>query len=256
MTLLYIPTSPPVKNAIFTFYTCLISQADTDIFQANPTLAAGDVKVSIDGAAFVNITSLPTAIASATKVLSVSLTAAEMNGSTIIILFSDAAGSEWQDAMIELATETVIGIEAALGTTPVDGATLNMTIDVTYAATITGLTIPVTWSKMYLTVKEHKSDPDSRAVLQIMETNPADGVNDGIMYLNKAVATVVTKAYGSLTVVQAAGTVSIAVTDEGMGYIPKGKYSYDLKCLLADGTSQVLSASAECNVAYTDTHVI
>lgn len=33
-------TLPPVRGAAFTFYTGLVSQADTDVFRATPTIAA------------------------------------------------------------------------------------------------------------------------------------------------------------------------------------------------------------------------
>lgn len=33
--------NPPKKNTAYTFYVSLVSQADTRIFKASPTLAAG-----------------------------------------------------------------------------------------------------------------------------------------------------------------------------------------------------------------------
>ncbi len=39
---------PPKKNTALVFYVALTSQADPNLFQVNPTLAAGDVKVAID----------------------------------------------------------------------------------------------------------------------------------------------------------------------------------------------------------------
>lgn len=256
MTTVYITAVPPIKNSAFTFYISLISQADPDIFQANPTLAAGDVKVSIDGGVAANITALPTVIATATKILVVTLTAAEMNGNRICVLFSDAAGAEWQDALVEIVTETAIGIEAAVGATPAVGTTLTLTIGVTYAATITGLTVPASWTKVYLTVKKKKAQADTDAVIQILKSNPADGDADGIKYLNAAAATVAQRAYGSLTVNQGAGTVAIAITDDGTLLLPGGDFTWDLKCLLSDGSSQVLSASGTCEIDYTETRSV
>lgn len=94
----------PKKNAAFSFYVSLTSQANTNTFQTNPTLATGDVKVSIDGAAFNNTTSLPTVTPAGGKAVLVSLTASEMNGDNIQVLFSDAAGAEWCDLLANIQT--------------------------------------------------------------------------------------------------------------------------------------------------------
>lgn len=96
---------PPLKASAYSFEVCLVSQADTDIFQSNPTLASGDVKVSKDGGTLANITSLPTAISSG-KAVTVALSSTEMNADRVMVLFSDAAGSEWQDLAVFIETET------------------------------------------------------------------------------------------------------------------------------------------------------
>jgi len=97
---------PPLKNSAFSFETALDSQSDGDVFQTSVTLAAGDVTVSKDGGAFSNITTLPTEI-STTGVLTVSLSADEMNADRITVRFHDAAGDEWQDLLVTIDTETV-----------------------------------------------------------------------------------------------------------------------------------------------------
>lgn len=105
-------------NTAYTFYVGLASQADTKLFQANPTLAAGDVKISIDGGAFANITSLPTISPAAGRQVKVALTAAEMNGNFIAVQFVDAAGAEWCDFLYEIETSpddlTIAGIASAV----------------------------------------------------------------------------------------------------------------------------------------------
>lgn len=95
---------PPVRGAAFSFELSLVSQADTDVFQDNPTLAAGDVKVVQDGVLAGNIDTLPTAVTSLTRVLTVALGAAEMTADRVTVLFHDAAGDEWQDAVITIYT--------------------------------------------------------------------------------------------------------------------------------------------------------
>lgn len=94
----------PKNGAAFSFYVGLTSQANTNTFQANPTLATGDVKVSTDGAAFGNITTLPVVTPAAGKAVLVSLSAAEMTGDNIQVLFSDAAGAEWCDLICNIQT--------------------------------------------------------------------------------------------------------------------------------------------------------
>lgn len=95
---------PPKKNAGYTFYTSLVSQANTKIMQANPTLAAGDVKVTIDDGAPANLATLPVVDADFTKRVKVVLSSSEMNGDNISVIFSDASGNEWCDQTINIQT--------------------------------------------------------------------------------------------------------------------------------------------------------
>lgn len=102
---------PPKKNTAFVFYVSLVSQASRPAFQANPTLAAGDVKVAIDDGAPANLTTLPAVDADFTKRVKVSLSSAEMNGDNITVIFSDAAGAEWDDLTVNLQTVTTSQID-------------------------------------------------------------------------------------------------------------------------------------------------
>lgn len=106
---------PPKKNTAYTFYWSLVSQADTKTFQANPTLSAGDVKVAIDDGAPANLATLPTVDGDFTKRIKVELSAAEMNGDNITVLFSDAAGAEWCDVNIALQTSALQVDDLATG---------------------------------------------------------------------------------------------------------------------------------------------
>src|SRR3990167_6260548 len=94
----------PRKNAEFIFYMGLYSAATGNSFQSNPTLAAGDVKVSTDGGALGNITTLPTVTPAAGRQIKVTLSAAEMNGDNVTIQFVDAAGAEWKDIFVNIQT--------------------------------------------------------------------------------------------------------------------------------------------------------
>jgi hypothetical protein len=95
--------NPPQYGYAYEFYTGLISQANTKIFQVNPTLAAGDVKIRKDGGAESNVTTLPTVLGSG-KVVKVVLSATEMEADNITLTFADAAGSEWCDLIANIPT--------------------------------------------------------------------------------------------------------------------------------------------------------
>src|SRR3990167_7842866 len=98
---------PPKKNTAFVFYVSLPSVASSGVFQDNPTLAAGDAKVSIDGGALSNLATLPVVTPANSKAVKVSLSAAEMNGDNITVVLSDAAGAEWADVIIGLQTTSI-----------------------------------------------------------------------------------------------------------------------------------------------------
>ena len=97
----------PKKNTAFVTYIGLVSAANGNELQANPTLATGDVKVAVDDAAPANITqSVATMVdADFTKRLKITLTASEMNGDNITLIFSDqTASEEWCDLLINIPT--------------------------------------------------------------------------------------------------------------------------------------------------------
>jgi hypothetical protein len=97
---------PAVKNHAsgYTFYVSLVSQSNTKIFQASPTLAAGDVKIAVDDAAPANLGTLPVVDADFTKRVKVVLSQSETNGDNLTIIFSDAAGAEWCDLTVNIQT--------------------------------------------------------------------------------------------------------------------------------------------------------
>ena len=95
---------PAKKNTAFTFWTALTLQSDTKLLKANPTLAAGDVKVSKDGGAFANLGTLPDAEPDSGYAIRVQLTSDEMNADMVCVQFVDAAGAEWCDQMIIIQT--------------------------------------------------------------------------------------------------------------------------------------------------------
>lgn len=97
---------PPKKNDSngYVFYVSLAPRTADGTWQANPTLAAGDVKIAIDDGAPANLTTLPAVDADYTKRVKVTLSQAETNGDNLTIIFSDAAGAEWCDLTVNLQT--------------------------------------------------------------------------------------------------------------------------------------------------------
>lgn len=92
---------PAEYAAAYVFHIFLIDSANRPKFKSSPTLAAGDVKVRTDDGAEANITTLPTASGAVVKV---SLSAAEMTGDIVDVIFRDAAGAEWDDFAVSIAT--------------------------------------------------------------------------------------------------------------------------------------------------------
>lgn len=96
--------NPPVKGAEYIFYVSLRSQANTKVFQSNPTLASGDVKVSKDGGALANLTTLPAVTPASSKLVKVTVSATEMNADNVTVIFSDASGDQWCDLTVNIQT--------------------------------------------------------------------------------------------------------------------------------------------------------
>ena len=94
----------PIRGVTYTFDVSLVSQANPLVFQNAPTIVAGDVLISIDGGATAPITNLPVV---AGKIVTVTLTAAEMTGDRISVLFSDVAGAQWCDLLVDLLPSAI-----------------------------------------------------------------------------------------------------------------------------------------------------
>ena len=98
-------TYVPAKRATaYKFYVGLIDQSNTKLLKANPTIAAGDFKVSKDGGAFANLTTLPSANPASGRAVMIDLDATEMTADNLVVQCVDAAGAEWCDLLINIAT--------------------------------------------------------------------------------------------------------------------------------------------------------
>lgn len=71
-------------------------------FQVDPTIVAGDFKISKDFGAFVNLGTLPTVSPSGSSSVKIELSATEMTADKIRILGIDVAGSEWDPIEITI----------------------------------------------------------------------------------------------------------------------------------------------------------
>ena len=92
-----------VKNVdLQHIYTSLIEYGDVSL-KINPTLSAGDVKISLDGGSFSDISTLPTVIGG--YKIDVVLSQAETNCSQCQIMFKDQTPiPEWNDKVINIST--------------------------------------------------------------------------------------------------------------------------------------------------------
>jgi len=98
----YVPCKKNDANG-YIFYVSLVSQANTKIFQANPTYAAGDIQVAVDDAAPGNVDAVAID-ADFTKRVKITLSQAQTNGDNLTVICSDAAGAEWCDLTINIQT--------------------------------------------------------------------------------------------------------------------------------------------------------
>jgi len=116
--------SCPKKNVAYTCYAALIDATDPGTFKVNPTIAAGDFKVSTEGGAFANLATLPVVEPAGSVVVKISLSADEMNGDKMVVQAIDAAGAEWNDELIFIDADVINMEDIVRSTTPAN--TLNV----------------------------------------------------------------------------------------------------------------------------------
>jgi hypothetical protein len=95
---------PAKYGAEYIFYVGLDSVATAGAFQSNPTVAAGDFKISKDGGTLANLTTLPTVTPASGKMVKITLSATEMSADNVTVIASDAAGAEWRDLIVNIQT--------------------------------------------------------------------------------------------------------------------------------------------------------
>ena len=98
---------PILKNSASgaVLYEFLSPSSSTGRMQSNPTLATGDVKISLDGGAFANLATLPVVTPTGSKAVRIVLSQAETNADNIVIIFSDQTDPpEWADLGLSYPT--------------------------------------------------------------------------------------------------------------------------------------------------------
>lgn len=98
------PYNPPVKGEDFIVYVALADRAKSHAFKSSPTLATGDFKVSKDGGALTDLTTIPAVTPAGSVMVKLTLSATEMNADNVTIVGIDAAGAEWADFMLSIPT--------------------------------------------------------------------------------------------------------------------------------------------------------
>lgn len=97
---------PLRKNTIIEIEIALPSQANSNIFQIDPTIASGDFKIKDSGGVLQNLTNLPVVSPAGSPIVKITLTAAETNLDKITLWAHDQADSEWADQLITFDTAT------------------------------------------------------------------------------------------------------------------------------------------------------
>lgn len=99
------PYNPPVKGEDFKIRIGVDSMSADGTFQSNPTIAAGDFKVDIDGAGYNNLSTLPSVSPSGSTDILLTLSSSEMNGDVITVTGIDQTSpKEWADFKLCLPT--------------------------------------------------------------------------------------------------------------------------------------------------------
>lgn len=98
-------------------YVSLFDGADIVL---TPTIAAGDIQVSLDGGAFNNPTTLPSETPVGGGQVQIPLSQAETNATHIAIRGIDQAGAEWDDFLYSIFTSaaTIDTLDTAIANVP------------------------------------------------------------------------------------------------------------------------------------------
>ena len=123
-----------VAGQTFTLEFSLEDQSNAGLFKADPTIAAGDFTISVNGGAFENVDNIPTVAPASGERVALVIAAAETTaagaGGLIFIRCKDAAGDEWYD------TSMSVRVHAATGDAALTGDAMTLANDAITAAKI------------------------------------------------------------------------------------------------------------------------
>lgn len=220
-----------------------------------PTIAAGDIQVSLDGGAFNNMVTLPSETPAASGQVQIPLDQTETDATHVGIRGIDQAGAEWDDfyysiftsasTLADLATAIAAVCSCVTGwfakTVSIISTLVTGEVTITRGDT---LVLPfedigdiTTRDNIWFTVKSDKDDEDTAADIQIDEDN-------GLLYINGVDAQAAGwAADGSITVTDAvAGDLTVRLEAVQSAKITTcSRNWYDLQVLWLDGTVSTLS---------------
>ncbi len=99
------PYNPPARGEDFAIYVGLEDMANAGRLKADPTIAAGDVKVKKDTGVVANIATLPAVDNAGERVVRLALSATEMTADVVTVIFHDQTDPpEWADSVISIPT--------------------------------------------------------------------------------------------------------------------------------------------------------
>jgi hypothetical protein len=92
------PYNPPTKGEDFMVRIALVDAALSGALRLNPTIAAGDFKISKDGGALADLATLPVVAPAGSMWVTIALSAAEMTADNVAIQAIDQTTvKEWAD---------------------------------------------------------------------------------------------------------------------------------------------------------------
>jgi len=99
------PWNPPKRAEDFEFPITMEDYSTPGNFKSNPTLAAGDFKISKDEGAFANLTNLPAVTPASGVQVIVKLTSTEMTADKVLVVWQDqTTPKEWADNALGILT--------------------------------------------------------------------------------------------------------------------------------------------------------
>jgi hypothetical protein len=99
------PYNPPVRSEDLVLRVALSDMMSAGSFKSNPTIAAGDWKVDLDGGGLTDLTTLPSVSPASSVLVRVELSAAEMDADVVTIVGIDQTSpKEWADFVLSIPT--------------------------------------------------------------------------------------------------------------------------------------------------------